>query len=65
MEIELIPKNDGTLLRLTHRGPDSTGRDRQDAGWDYYLARFALALAEKDPGPNPKADPSYCYRGEA
>ena len=59
VEMELIPRGDGTLLRLTHRGPDREGRDRHDAGWDHYLGRFAVVLGGKDPGPDPKADPSY------
>lgn len=65
VEIELLPKGNGTLLRLTHRGPDRAGRDRHDAGWDHYLARFALVLAGTEPGPDPKADPSYRHHGEA
>jgi uncharacterized protein YndB with AHSA1/START domain len=65
VEIDLIPSGDGTLLRLTHRGPDRSGRDRHDAGWNYYLGRFALVLSGKDPGPDPKADPSYRHHGEA
>jgi uncharacterized protein YndB with AHSA1/START domain len=65
VEVELIPDGDGTLLRLTHSGPDRPGRDRHDAGWDYYLGRFAIVLTGRDPGPDPKADPSYRHHGEA
>jgi uncharacterized protein YndB with AHSA1/START domain len=65
VEVELIPRGDGTLLRLTHRGPDREGRDRHDTGWDHYLGRFALVLDGKDPGPDPKADPSYRHHGAA
>jgi uncharacterized protein YndB with AHSA1/START domain len=65
VEIELIPSGDGTLLRLTHRGPDREGRDRHDAGWDYYLARLASVLGGKDPGPDPRADPSCRHYGGA
>jgi uncharacterized protein YndB with AHSA1/START domain len=65
VEIELIPSGDGTLVRVTHRGPDRAGRDRHDAGWNYYLGRFALVLRGRDPGPDPKADPSYRHHGGA
>jgi uncharacterized protein YndB with AHSA1/START domain len=65
VEIELIPSGRGALLQLSHRGPDRAGRDRHDAGSGCYLARPALLLAEKDPGPDSKADPSYRHHGEA
>jgi uncharacterized protein YndB with AHSA1/START domain len=64
-DLNIVEIEHGTLLRLTHRGPDREGRDRHDAGWDYYLARFALVLSGKDPGPDPKADSSYRHHGGA
>jgi uncharacterized protein YndB with AHSA1/START domain len=57
VEIELIPKGTGTLLRLTHRGPDREGRDRHEGGWAHYLDRLMALLRGQDPGRDSLADP--------
>jgi len=63
--VKLIPSGDATPLRLTHCGPDRAGRDRHDAGRDFYFARFPLVFGGKDPSPDLRADPSYRHHGEA
>jgi uncharacterized protein YndB with AHSA1/START domain len=52
VEIELTPVEDGTLIRLTHRGlpPDEVELHRQ--GWDYYLPRLGAVSTGADPGPD-------------
>ncbi len=53
VEVELIPEEEGTLVRLTHRDlPDGT-RDGHRIGWDHYLGRLAVAAPGGDPGPDP------------
>lgn len=53
VEIVLIPQGRGTLLRLTHIGPDRAGRDRHEAGWSHYLGRLGRVLQGEDPGSDP------------
>jgi uncharacterized protein YndB with AHSA1/START domain len=51
VEIDLIPTNRGTLLRLTHSGlPDAAQCARHERGWAYYLGRLATAATGQDPG---------------
>jgi len=56
VEIELIPRGAGTLLRLTHTGPDRAGRERHAMGWDHYLGRLDRVLKGEDPGRDPFAN---------
>jgi uncharacterized protein YndB with AHSA1/START domain len=52
VEITLTPSDEGTLLRLVHRGlPDDAINDHL-GGWNYYLARLEKVLAGIDPGPD-------------
>jgi len=52
VEITLIPEEDGTLLRLVHRGlPDDATADHLK-GWNYYLERLVVVVAGGDPGPD-------------
>jgi len=54
IEIDLAPKNGGTLLSFTHSGlPPEAVPGHQD-GWNHYLARLALAASGHDPGPDPR-----------
>lgn len=51
VEIELIPAEGGTLIRLTHRGLPPEEIDLHTAGWNRYLPRL-VALAEgREPEP--------------
>jgi uncharacterized protein YndB with AHSA1/START domain len=59
VEIELIPRGSGTLLRLVHRGLAEEWRERHSSGWSHYLARLATTAAGGDPGPDPRADPAH------
>ncbi len=53
VEIELVPADGGTLLRLTHRDlPPETG-DVHRQGWEHYVDRLAVRAGGGDPGPDP------------
>ncbi len=53
VEIDLIDKEGGTLVRLTHSGlPDMEEAASHGKGWAHYLGRLAEATAGKDPGPD-------------
>ncbi len=51
VEITLVPEGENTRVRLAHRGlPDDAVTDHAK-GWDFYLARLAIAATGGDPGP--------------
>ena len=51
IEIDLIERNGGTLLRMTHSGlPNEVQCAGHDRGWAHYLGRLAIAAAGRDPG---------------
>jgi len=51
IEIDLLERPGGTLLRLTHSGlPDAEACAAHEQGWKHYLARLAVAAAGGDPG---------------
>ena len=51
VEIDLIDRDGGTLLRLTHSGlPDAAECAGHNKGWAHYLARLAMAAAGQNPG---------------
>jgi uncharacterized protein YndB with AHSA1/START domain len=53
VEIDLIERPDGTLLRLTHTGlPTEEQCAAHTEGWTHYLGRLAEAAAGRDPGPD-------------
>ena len=53
IEIDLIERDGGTLLRMTHSGlPNAEQAGSHDKGWAHYLGRLALAAAGGDPGPD-------------
>jgi uncharacterized protein YndB with AHSA1/START domain len=55
IEIDLIEREGGTLLRLTHSGlPDAEACAAHEQGWMHYLARLAVAAAGGNPGPDPR-----------
>ncbi|MFI5015767.1 MAG: SRPBCC domain-containing protein [Hyphomicrobiales bacterium] len=54
VEIDLIDRDGGTLLRMTHSGlPDAAQCALHETGWAHYLGRLAVAAAGGDPGPDP------------
>jgi uncharacterized protein YndB with AHSA1/START domain len=51
---ELVPRHDGTLVRVTHSGLSrGAAADSHARGWDHYLPRLAAVAS----GGNPGADP--------
>jgi uncharacterized protein YndB with AHSA1/START domain len=53
IEIDLLDRDGGTLVRLTHSGlPDAEEVTSHTMGWNHYLARLAVAAAGGDPGPD-------------
>jgi uncharacterized protein YndB with AHSA1/START domain len=51
---DLIPRDEGTLVRVTHSGlHEAAATDRQARGWDHYLPRLAAVAT----GGDPEADP--------
>src|SRR5664279_1335613 len=52
IEIDLIDRDGGTLMRMTHSGlPNATQCANHAKGWAHYLGRLTLAAAGKNPGP--------------
>ena len=55
VEIDLIERQGGTLLRMTHSGlPDAEASAAHEQGWMHYLARLAVAAAGGEPGRDPR-----------
>ncbi|KIU45859.1 MULTISPECIES: SRPBCC family protein [Bradyrhizobium] len=53
IEIDLMAQDNGTLLRMTHSGlPNAEQCASHSKGWAHYLARLALVVAGKAPGPD-------------
>ncbi|PSJ65779.1 SRPBCC family protein [Kumtagia ephedrae] len=53
VEIDLVEKDGGTLVRFTHSGlPDENERASHQKGWNHYLARLKIAASGGDPGPD-------------
>ena len=53
IEIDLLDRDGGTLLRMTHSGlPDAEECASHEKGWTYYLGRLEVAAAGGDPGPD-------------
>jgi uncharacterized protein YndB with AHSA1/START domain len=51
VEIDLIDRDGGTLLRVTHSGlRNAAQRANHDRGWVHYLGRLAMAAAGRNPG---------------
>jgi uncharacterized protein YndB with AHSA1/START domain len=51
VEIDLMDRDGGTLLRLTHSGlPNATVSANHAKGWAHYIGRLAEAAAGRDPG---------------
>lgn len=50
--IELVPDDEGTLIRLTHTGLPHDQIDIHRYGWEHYASRLAAVVDGRDPGPN-------------
>ena len=51
---DLIARDDGTLLRVTHgRLPQAAAASSHARGWDHYLPRLAAIATDVDPGIDP------------
>jgi uncharacterized protein YndB with AHSA1/START domain len=51
IEIDLIDRDGGTLLCMTHSGlPNAAQCAGHDKGWVHYLGRLAMAAAGRNPG---------------
>ena len=51
VEIDLVDRDGGTLLRMTHSGlPNAAECASHASGWAHYLGRLAIAAAGRDPG---------------
>ena len=58
VEIDLIDRDGGTLLRMTHSGlPNAAQCAGHDRGWAHYLGRLAIAATGRDPGIDRGAQP--------
>ena len=54
IEIDLAPKDRGTLLTMVHSGLPEPAVGPHTDGWTHYLGRLAIAAAGGDPGPDPR-----------
>ncbi len=53
IEIDLLDRDGGTLLRMAHSGlPDAQECASHEEGWTHYLGRLGVAAAGGDPGPD-------------
>jgi uncharacterized protein YndB with AHSA1/START domain len=51
IEIDLIDRDGGTLLRMTHSGlPNQAQCASHNQGWAHYMSRLATAASGGDPG---------------
>jgi uncharacterized protein YndB with AHSA1/START domain len=51
VEIDLIDRDGGTLLRMTHSGlPSAAQCEGHNKGWAHYLSRLTMAAVGQDPG---------------
>ena len=54
LEIDLIDRDGGTLLRMTHSGlPNAAQCAGHNKGWAHYLGRLGTAAAGRNPGADP------------
>jgi uncharacterized protein YndB with AHSA1/START domain len=56
IEVDLIDRDGGTLLRMTQSGlPNEAQCASHDKGWAHYLGRLAIAATGRDPGIDRRA----------
>jgi uncharacterized protein YndB with AHSA1/START domain len=58
IEIDLAPKDRGTLLTMVHSGLPAPAVAPHTDGWTHYLGRLAIAAAGGDPGRDPRLQPA-------
>jgi uncharacterized protein YndB with AHSA1/START domain len=59
IEIDLVDREGGTLLRMTHSGlPNEAQCAAHAKGWAHYLGRLAIAAGGGNPGVDRGAGPS-------
>jgi uncharacterized protein YndB with AHSA1/START domain len=59
VEIDLIDRDGGTLVRMTHTGlPNAAECANHTKGWAYYLGRLGVAAVGGDPGVD-RGPPGY------
>jgi uncharacterized protein YndB with AHSA1/START domain len=57
VELDLIDKDGGTLLRITHSGlPNEKLCEGHARGWTHYMSRLSIAAAGGGPGLDPGPD---------
>ena len=52
VEITLTQQEQGTMVRLVHRGLPEDATSDHLRGWTYYLDRLTKVVAGQDPGPD-------------
>ena len=53
IEIDLIDRDGGTLMRMAHSGlPNESEYISHGKGWTHYIGRLAVAASGRDPGPD-------------
>jgi uncharacterized protein YndB with AHSA1/START domain len=55
VEVTLTAEGGGTLVVFEHHLVPADRLSQHAEGWDHFLARFAIAAAGGDPGPDPWA----------
>jgi uncharacterized protein YndB with AHSA1/START domain len=61
VEIDLIDKDGGTLLRMTHSGlPNAEECASHEKGWTHYFGRLAMAASGRDPGADKGSASKTC-----
>ena len=53
IEVDLAPKDHGTLMVFTHSGLPEPAVAPHSQGWEHYLGRLTIAAAGGDAGPDP------------
>jgi uncharacterized protein YndB with AHSA1/START domain len=60
VQIDLAPKDRGTLLTFVHSGLPEPAVGPHTDGWTHYLGRLAIAVVGRDPGPDPHIKAERC-----
>lgn len=54
VEIDLLDRDGGTLMRMTHSGlPNERTCANHAKGWEHYIGRLTSAASGRNPGPDP------------
>jgi hypothetical protein len=52
VEIDLTPKDPGTMLKFKHSGLPEAAVKPHSEGWNHYCERLCQCAAGQDPGPD-------------